>query len=100
MRSDINTLDSEMPAAGTPDEQLAHLIANALVQSGLLLPDERLEAAEQIAAGEMTGEAWMAMIARAVSSGTGAADDGEWDWTNQDSEVPGSDSGDSDPFSP
>jgi hypothetical protein len=99
MRPDSDITVSEMPASGTPDEQLAHLIANALIQSGLLLPDERLEVAEQIAAGEMTGEEWVAMIARAVNGKAGAADDGEWNWSDQDSEVSGGDTGDIDPFS-
>lgn len=77
MRPESDMTVSETPASGTPDEQLAHLIANVLIQSGLLLSDESLEVAEKIAAGDMTGEEWVAMIARAVSGGAGAADNGE-----------------------
>jgi hypothetical protein len=87
-----------MSENSSPDQQLAHLVADALVQSGLLLPDERLETAEQIAAGEMTSRDWVTVIAKATSGQAGAGNDGEWDWTDQGSEVPGSDTGDIDPF--
>jgi hypothetical protein len=61
----------------SPDEELAALIANRLVENGLISPERYDEVAEQIAAGKATVEDWRFWIEMGPAGQTEGAIDAQ-----------------------